>query len=140
MHRVALRQLMPEIAVQQAVPGEVGDPLPVVPQEEPPERIPRGVDGRHRPRVSDELPEKRVDPIQPEEKRESDRDQEVNAHEGGEPDPDAESDRGRDTLRRLFPTEEVGEKDLQPPAEFQPVVATAAERARDLPLHGAAPK
>ena len=131
---------VPEVAVQQAVPREVGNLPAVVTQEQATERVPRGEHGGQRPRVAGELAEQRVDAIQPEEKREADGDQEVNADERGEPDPDAERDRGRDPLGRLLPPEEIGEQDLQPSPDLQPVLPAAPKRARELPLHGAAPK
>jgi hypothetical protein len=131
---------VPEVAVQQAIPREVGNLPAVVAQEQASERVPRGVHGRQRPRIADELAEQRVDAVQPEEKGEADRDQEVNADERRETNSDAECDRRRDALRRFLPAEEVREQDLQPSPELQSMMATAPERARKLPGHEPAPK
>jgi len=131
---------VPEVPVEQTVPREVRNLPPVVAQEQPAERVSRGVDRGKRPGVSHELAEQRVDAVQAEEEREADRDQEVDADERRESDADAERDRGGDPLRRLLPAEQVREKDLQPPPELQPVLAAAAERARDLDFHRAEPK
>lgn len=131
---------VPEVAVQQAVPGQVGNLSAVVPQQQASERIARRIHRRKRPGVADELSEERVDAVQAEQKCQTDGDQEVNADERGEPDPDAERDGRGDPLGRLLPSEQIGEQDFEPPRELELVLAAASERARDLPVHGASPK
>ena len=54
---------VPEVAVEQAVPRQVRDFGPVEAQELSAESVARREDGREGPRVSDELPEHRIDPV-----------------------------------------------------------------------------
>jgi hypothetical protein len=93
---------VPEVAVEEAVPRKVRDLGPVVSEKKPAERVAGREDRRQRPGVPDELPERRVDPVQPEEKREADREHEVSSHERREPDAHPESDRCGDPVRRLL--------------------------------------
>jgi len=57
---------VPEIAVQQTVPRQIGDLAPVVVENLPSERVTGGVHGGESPRVSAEAAEECVDAVHPE--------------------------------------------------------------------------
>jgi hypothetical protein len=131
---------VPEIAVEQPIPRQIGNFPAGVLEKLAAERVSGGVHGRERPGVPDELTEQRVDSVQSEEECEPDRDQEMNSDKRREPDADAERDRGGDPFGRLFPAEQIREHDLQPPRELQGMEASPPECAGGLPFHGATPK
>ena len=58
---------VPEVAVEQPVPRQVGHLRPVVPQELASDGVTRGVDGGERPRVADQRPDQRIDAVEPKE-------------------------------------------------------------------------
>jgi len=126
--------------MEEPVPGEVRDLLFGVAEELAAERIPGGVHGRERPRVSDELAEQRVEPVEAKDKRETDRDCEMDSEKRREPDPDPERDRRGHAFGRLLAAEQVREKDLQPPRKFQRMEAAPPECAGGLPSHRATPE
>jgi hypothetical protein len=134
------RERVPEIAVEQPIPRQVGNSPAGVLEKLAAKRVSRGVHGRERPGVSDELTEQRVDSVQSEEECEPDRDQEMDSEKRREADADAERDRGRDPLGRFLPAEQIGEQDLQPPRELQGMEASPPECAGGLPFHRATPK
>ena len=126
--------------MEETVPGEVRDLSSRVVEELAAERVTGGVHRRKRPRVSDELAEQRIDPVQPEEKREPDRDQKMDAEKRREADADPERDCRGHAFGRLLAAEQVREKDLQPPRKLQRMEAAPPECAGGLPSHRATPK
>jgi hypothetical protein len=134
------RKRVPEIAVEQPIPRQVGNSPAGVLEKLAAEGVSGGVHGRERPRVPDELTEQRVDSVQSEEECEPDRDQEMNSEERRKPDSDAECDRGGDPFGRFLPAEQIREQDFQPPRELQGMEASPPECAGGLPFHGATPK
>jgi len=134
------RERVPEIAVEQPIPRQVGNSPAGVPEKLAAERVPGGVHGRERPRVSDELTEQRVDSVQSKEECEPDRDQKMDSEERREPDADTERDRGGDPFRGFLPPEQIREQDLQPPRKLQGMEASPPECARSLPVHRGTPK
>jgi hypothetical protein len=134
------RECVPEIAVEKAIPRQVGNSPAVEPEKLASERVSGSVDRRERPRVSDELAEQRVDAVQAKEEGEPDRDQEMDSEKRRESDADAERDRRGDPLGRFLPAEQVREQDLQPPRKLEGMVAPPPECAGSLPVHRAAPK
>jgi hypothetical protein len=131
---------VPEIAVEQPIPRQVGNSPAGVPENVAAERVSGGVHGREGPRVSDELTEQRVDSVQSEEKCEPDRDCEMDSDERRKSDADAERNRGGDPFGRFLPAEQIREQDLQPPRKLQAMEAPPPECAGGLPFHRATPK
>src|SRR5262245_59319463 len=79
--------------------------------------------------------EQGVDLVQPKQKRERQGEEKVDADEGREADPDAETDGCRHPIGRLLAAEQVEDEDLPAASPAQGMRMASAERARPRDLH-----
>src|SRR5262249_27164805 len=121
---------------QQSAPVHGRHAVRIVVEQRRAQTIAEREHGREGPGVADQRAEDGVDAVQPEEEREGESQQKVEAHERREADPHAERHGGCDVLERLLAPEPLEQQDSATPPPGQRMAEALLERSGQVEGHG----